>query len=135
MGLGFREPKNPEQLRNDLDTMIEQERSAGRRANPEREAKALLDKLAEVDRKRNAYQDQQAEGLISLEELRAKLAALEGTRETVRRELGILQDHEEPDSKQTATFCWNTTRRWHPKHSILSRLKSAGDSTGWSAST
>ena len=54
--------KHPEQLHADLDAMIEQERKAGRRGNPEREAEAWLEKLAEVDRKRSAYQDQQVEG-------------------------------------------------------------------------
>jgi len=49
--------KDPNQLRDDLDTMIEQERSAGRRGDPERGARAWLDKLAEVDRMRSAYQD------------------------------------------------------------------------------
>jgi len=87
--------KDPEQLRDDLDTMIEQERSTGRKGDPERETRAWLDKLAEGDRKRSAYQDQQAEGLITLEELRAKLAALEETRETAHRELDALRNHEE----------------------------------------
>jgi site-specific DNA recombinase len=87
--------KDPEQLRDDLDTMIEQERSTGRRGDPERETRVWLDKLAEVDRKRSAYQDQQAEGLITLEELRAKLAALERTRKTAHRELEALRNYEE----------------------------------------
>ena len=87
--------KDPEQLRDDLDTMIEQERSAGRRGDPKRETRTWLDRLSEVDRKRSAYQDQQAEGLITLEELRAKLAGLEETRETAHRELEALRNQEE----------------------------------------
>jgi site-specific DNA recombinase len=87
--------KDPEQLRHDLDAMIEQERSAGHRGDPEREARTWLNKLAEVDRKRSAYQDQQAEGLITLEELRGKLAALEEARETAHKELVALRNHEE----------------------------------------
>ncbi len=86
---------DPEQLRADLDTMIEQERKAEHRGNPEREANAWLEKLVEVDRKRSAYQDQQAEGLISLEELRAKLAGLEETRKTAQSELRALQSRKE----------------------------------------
>ena len=70
--------KDPEQLRADLETMIEHKRKARRGGDPEREARAWLEKLAEADRKRNAYQDQQAEGLLTLDELRAKLLALEG---------------------------------------------------------
>ena len=52
-------------------------------------------KLAEVDRKRSAYQDQQAEGLITLDELRTKLAALEETREVAIRELDVLRSRQE----------------------------------------
>jgi hypothetical protein len=86
--------KDPVQLRADLDTMIEQERKARRGGDPEREAKVWLEKLAEVDRKRSAYQDQQAEGLLMLDELRAKLAALEETRRTAQRELEALRNQE-----------------------------------------
>ena len=50
------------------------------RGNPDIEAEAWAKKLAEVDSKRSAYQDQQAEGLIRLDELRTKLAALEEMR-------------------------------------------------------
>jgi hypothetical protein len=85
---------NPEQLRDDLDTMIEIKRNEAR-GDPQREAKAWLDKLAEIDRKRSAYQDQQAEGLITLDELRAKLAALEETRKTAQRELKALSRRQE----------------------------------------
>jgi UDP-3-O-[3-hydroxymyristoyl] glucosamine N-acyltransferase len=49
--------------------VIEEERRA-LRGNPAQEIKAWARKLAEVDRKRSAYQDQQAEGLITLDELR-----------------------------------------------------------------
>ena len=87
--------KDPTQLRADLDTMVEQERSIRRGGNPEREAKAWLQKLAELDRKRSAYQDQQAEGLITLNELRAKLAVVEESRKTAQRELETLQNHAE----------------------------------------
>ncbi|MDQ3966189.1 MAG: hypothetical protein M3246_07035, partial [Actinomycetota bacterium] len=85
---------NPAQLRDDLDTMIELKRNEAR-GDPQREANAWLDKLAELDRKRSAYQDQQAEGLITLDELRAKLAALEETRKTAQRELEALSRRQE----------------------------------------
>jgi site-specific DNA recombinase len=87
--------KDPEQLRADLDTMIEQQISAGRRGDPEREAATWLENLADVDRKRSAYQDQQAEGLITIDELRAKLTSLEETRKTALRELEALRNHQE----------------------------------------
>jgi hypothetical protein len=86
--------KDPVQLRTDLNAMIEQERNARRGGDPEREVKVWLEKLAEVDRKRSAYQDQQAEGLLGLNELRAKLADLEETRKTAQRELEVLRNQE-----------------------------------------
>ena len=90
----YRIMTNPAQLRDDLDTMIELERE-GVRGDPERETKVWLDKLSEVERKRSAYQDQQAEGLITLDELRAKLSSLEETRMTAQRELEALRGRQE----------------------------------------
>ena len=81
--------KNPEQLRADLDRMIELERQ-DLRGNPDGEAKAWLEKLSEVDRKRSGFQDMAAEGLITLDELKVKLAGLEELRETARWELDAL---------------------------------------------
>ncbi len=75
--------------------MIEQERSVRRGGDPEHETKTWLEKLTEVDRKRSAYQDQQAEGLITLDELRAKLTTLEDTRKTAQKEIEALKNHKE----------------------------------------
>jgi hypothetical protein len=86
--------KDPEQLWADLERALEQERR-DRRGDPEREAKAWHDKLAEVDRKRSGFQDMAAEGLISLDELRAKLAGLEEARTTAERELEALRSRRE----------------------------------------
>ena len=52
--------KDPEQLRADLERMIQIERE-GIHDDPKREAKGWLDKLAEVDRKRSGFQDMAAE--------------------------------------------------------------------------
>ena len=82
---------DPEQLRADLEQMIELERDAAALGDPKWEEKVWLDKLAEADRKRCAYQDQQAEALITIEELRTKLAVLEETRKTAQRELEALR--------------------------------------------
>jgi site-specific DNA recombinase len=82
--------KDPEQLRDDLELMIELERK-GLRGDPDREAETWLEKLYEVARKRAAFQDMAAEGLIAFDELRAKLAGLEETRETAERELAALK--------------------------------------------
>jgi Recombinase zinc beta ribbon domain len=81
--------KQPEQLRADLDAMIKLERDA-LRGDPDREAKVWANNLAETERKRSGFQDMAAEGLITFDELRAKLATLEETRETARRELAAL---------------------------------------------
>ena len=74
--------------------MIEEERRAAR-GNPNREAEVWAAKLSEAERKRSAYQDQQAESLITLDELRSKLAALEEARETARRELAAVEERRE----------------------------------------
>ena len=85
---------NPETLREGLDEMIERER-AGTHGNPEEEVVLWLDRLAEVERKRASFQDMAAEGLITFDELRAKIAALEETRQTARRELATLEGRSE----------------------------------------
>jgi site-specific DNA recombinase len=85
---------NPEQLRADLEKVVERERQSVR-GNPEREAKAWLERIAEVDRKRSGFQDMAAEGLITLDELRTKLAGLEEARATAERELKALRSRQE----------------------------------------
>ena len=79
----------PEQLEADLERMIELERE-GVRGNPEREAKAWLNKLAETDRERRGYQRLAANGHMTDEELDEALAELEETRATAKRELEAL---------------------------------------------
>jgi chromosome segregation ATPase len=86
--------KDPEQLRSDLQKVIEQERR-DIRGEPQRETKVWLGKLAEVDRKRSGFQDMAAEGLISLDELRLKLVGLEETRKIAQRELELLASRQE----------------------------------------
>jgi hypothetical protein len=60
---------DPRQLRDDLDVMIERERSITH-DSPKREAKAWLHKLAEVERKSSRFRDMAAESLITFDELR-----------------------------------------------------------------
>jgi hypothetical protein len=87
-----------ERLRADLERMIDLERE-GMRGDPESEAKAWCDKLAEADRKRSGFQDMAADGLITFDELRGKLAALEETRAVAERELeGLRHRREHLDS-------------------------------------
>jgi site-specific DNA recombinase len=81
----------PERIRDGLERLVEEERR-GMRGDPVQEQAGWLGKLAEVDQKRARLQDMAAEGLITFDELRTKLAALEETRELARRELDTLQD-------------------------------------------
>jgi site-specific DNA recombinase len=82
--------KDPDRLRVGLDEMIEAER-AGMRGDPEAEAIAWLDRLAELDAKRSRFQDMAAEDHITLEELGAKLRELGEQRTTAERELDALR--------------------------------------------
>lgn len=86
--------KNPEQLRADLERMVELERE-GMHGDPAQKAKVWLDMLSEVNRKRSGFQDMAAEGLITFDELRDKLATLEETRETAEGELAALKGRKE----------------------------------------
>jgi site-specific DNA recombinase len=67
---------DPERLRLGLERMIERERSKVSRA-PEREAALWAKRLEQIERKRSSFQDMAAEGLISFDELRAKLEVLQ----------------------------------------------------------
>jgi len=65
------------------------------RGDPKREERGWLEKLMDVDLKRSGSQDLAAEGLITLDELRATLAVLEETRETAHRDLAALSERRE----------------------------------------
>jgi transcription elongation factor Elf1 len=86
--------QNPEQVRADLEEMIEQERES-KRGNPDQETKVWLEKLAEVDRMRSGYQEMAAKRLITFEELGVKLEELENTRSNATRELEVLRSYRE----------------------------------------
>jgi hypothetical protein len=74
--------------------MIEQERQSTR-GYPEKEAETWLHKLSEAVRKRSGFQDLAAEGLITIDELRGKLAELEETRQTAEKELEKLKHYQQ----------------------------------------
>jgi DNA repair exonuclease SbcCD ATPase subunit len=78
--------KDPEQLRDDIERMIELEKNDSY-GDPEQEEKAWLDRLAEVNRMRRGYQEQAAKGYMTFDELGAALSDLEETRKSVEREL------------------------------------------------
>ena len=84
--------RDPEEIRRGMEILIEQER-ASRTRDPEHEAEVWAQKIAECDQRRGAYQDQQAAGLMTLEELGCKLRELDNTRRTAERELAALKDH------------------------------------------
>jgi site-specific DNA recombinase len=86
--------RDPDRLREGLERMIEEEREE-LRGDLEREIKAWLDKVAEVDRRRSTFQDMAAEELITFEELRAKLAELGETREVAEKALEWLQGRQQ----------------------------------------
>ncbi len=86
--------QDPEELRADLERMIELEKRSAH-GDPEREAKAWLDKLAEVDAKRRGFLRLAARGSITDRELDAELAELEETRTTAEHELATLQNRRE----------------------------------------
>jgi hypothetical protein len=86
--------KDPEKVRAGMNRLIEQELSE-RGGDPRREAEVWTKKIAECDRLRSAYQDQQAAGLMTLDELGSKLKELDRIRELARAELGRLQRRRE----------------------------------------
>ncbi|MBA2442635.1 MAG: recombinase family protein [Rubrobacter sp.] len=87
--------KDPEHLREGLKKHIENRREELRAGSVEREAKMWADQLTVAERKRGAYQDQQAEGLITLDELRQKLDGLDETRREARERLEELAGRQE----------------------------------------
>jgi hypothetical protein len=86
--------KDPARIRAGMERLIEQERN-GRNGGPEREAKRWVERIAECDRLRRSYQDQQAAGLMTLDELRERLGELEDTRSLALAEMEVLAQHEE----------------------------------------
>lgn len=86
--------KNPERILIGMDTLIEQKR-AELRGDPDREAKAWLDRLAEVDQERRGYLRLAAKGRMSEQELDEALADLEETRRTAERELEAIEGRRE----------------------------------------
>jgi acetyl-CoA carboxylase carboxyltransferase component len=65
------------------------------RGDPDREAKAWLQKLSETERMRSNYQEMAARGLITFEELGEKLRHLDETRAAAQRELEALKGRRE----------------------------------------
>jgi len=82
--------QKPEILRADLDRMIEMEKS-GARGEPEREMRLWAERLAEADAKRVRFQHAYAEGIIGLDDLKARLAELDDIRTSAEQEIAALK--------------------------------------------
>jgi hypothetical protein len=130
MGFVFGLLTDPEQLREDMERMVELERK-NVRGDPEREAKVWLDKLAEADRKRSGFQDMAAEGLITFEELGEKLAGLEEGRTVAEEELKALEAKRSrlEQLDKIRKRCSRPTRRWRRRVWRRSPQRSANDCT------
>jgi site-specific DNA recombinase len=89
------ESKDPERIREGFDALIEHERYLMSRGDPEAQAQAWAEQIAECARLRGAYQDQQAAGLMTLEELGSNLAELEERRHSAERALADVRDAKE----------------------------------------
>jgi flagellar motility protein MotE (MotC chaperone) len=81
---------DPDTIRRGLDALVQQW-SNDRQTNPEVFAEALTDKLSDSARLRRAYQDQQAAGLMTLQELASRLEELEATRKALEAELEAVE--------------------------------------------
>jgi site-specific DNA recombinase len=84
--------RDPKEIRRGMERLIEQEQTS-RSRDPEHEAEVWAQKIADCDRRRSAYQDQQAAGLMTLEELGFKLKELGNARRAAERELAAIKDH------------------------------------------
>jgi len=86
--------RNPEELRADLDRMIECERR-WTQVDPGARARLWTEKLAEVERRRARYQEALAADAMTLAELKAYLAQFDETRKTAEYEWETLWAHDE----------------------------------------
>ena len=87
--------QDPERISAGMETLIEEQ---GRATGPQdiaKEAKGWKQNVAEYARKRSAYQDQQAAGLMTLEELGSKLQELDDARRLAQAELEALTRRQE----------------------------------------
>jgi len=84
--------KDPEKIRAGLEALIERELAAPG-ADSSSEIAEWEEKLAENARLRRAYQDQQATGLMTLDELRSRLEELDEARATAESEIEALRSY------------------------------------------
>jgi site-specific DNA recombinase len=87
--------KDPERLRVGVDRVIEERKKSALRGDPARESTHWHEELEKVENMRSGYLDQQAEGIISMTELKGKFAALDERRAVAERELAEIAHHQE----------------------------------------
>jgi DNA repair ATPase RecN len=81
---------DPETIERGLDSLLQRETEEAR-DDPDRVAETLAVRLTDNAKLRRAYQDQQAAGLMTMEELARRLEELEDTRTMVEAELASLE--------------------------------------------
>jgi len=81
---------DPDTIQRGLDSLIQLETEEVRE-DPEQEVETMAERLSQNSHLRRAYQDQQAEGLMTLEELAAKIEELEDTRKVLEADLASLE--------------------------------------------
>jgi site-specific DNA recombinase len=86
--------KDPERLRVGIERFLDEKRAA-LQDTPTHGLRYWHAELEKIERRRDGHLDQQAGGLISMAELKVKLADLEERREVAKRELGKLARHHE----------------------------------------
>jgi hypothetical protein len=84
--------ENPEALREKVEERVNAERSS--LGNTDREARRVRSRLDKLEVMEDGYSDQAAEGLMSMERLREKLAAVAEERATLQGRLAELADGE-----------------------------------------
>ncbi len=82
--------KDPQLLCRGLHQLIEQEKSASY-GDPEKEARAWLERLSVIERKRSGFQEIAAERLMSISELKQRLVQLDKEREIAEEALETLK--------------------------------------------
>jgi site-specific DNA recombinase len=90
--------KEPERLRVGIEHMIKEEQAALHK-DPTQEIKRWRAEIEKIEQMRGGYLDQQAEGVITMGELKSKIASLQERREIAEQELGKLTHHQERVAK------------------------------------
>jgi site-specific DNA recombinase len=90
--------KEPERLRAGIEHMIEEERTSLHK-DPTQEIERWRAEIEKIEQMRGGYLDQQAEGIITIGELKSKIAGLQERREIAEQELEKLTHHQERVAK------------------------------------